>query len=196
MAAGGVRAGAPRRGRQSPRRQGVEHAGLEPVGRLRPDLQRELATAAGVAHRRADRRHQRTAPGGDARLHAPPVRLPLGRARRRGEDHGRRRQPVRPRPRSGELLPRSVCVQFASSFTAMARAVGLPARVAVGYTPGRYDSISGVYRVTSEDAHAWGEVWLAGVGWTRFEPTPNSDLPGGTRGVARLTAPSSPATAA
>ncbi len=88
------------------------------------------------------------------------------------------------------------CVQFASSFTAMARAVGLPARVAVGYTPGRYDSISGVYRVTSEDAHAWGEVWLAGVGWTRFEPTPNSDLPGGTRGVARLTAPSSPATAA
>ena len=88
------------------------------------------------------------------------------------------------------------CVQFASSFTAMARAVGLPARVAVGYTPGRYDSISDVYRVTSEDAHAWGEVWLAGVGWTRFEPTPNSDLPGGTRGVARLTAPSSPATAA
>lgn len=87
------------------------------------------------------------------------------------------------------------CVQFASSFTAMARAVGLPARVAVGYTPGRYDSISGVYRVTSEDAHAWGEVWLAGVGWTRFEPTPNSDLPGGTRGVARLTAPSTPATA-
>ncbi|HEX3667818.1 MAG TPA: DUF3488 and transglutaminase-like domain-containing protein [Acidimicrobiia bacterium] len=88
------------------------------------------------------------------------------------------------------------CVQFASSFTAMARSVGLPARVAVGYTPGRYDSISGVYRVTSEDAHAWGEVWLAGVGWTRFEPTPNSDLPGGTRGVARPTAPSSPATAA
>jgi transglutaminase-like putative cysteine protease len=88
------------------------------------------------------------------------------------------------------------CVQFASSFTAMARAVGLPARVAVGYTPGRYDSISGVYRVTSEDAHAWGEVWLAGVGWTRFDPTPNSDLPGGTRGVARQTAPSSPATAA
>jgi transglutaminase-like putative cysteine protease len=73
------------------------------------------------------------------------------------------------------------CVQFASSFTAMARAVGLPARVAVGYTPGRFDSISGLYHVTSEDAHAWGEVWLAGVGWTRFEPTPDSDLPGGSR---------------
>jgi len=85
------------------------------------------------------------------------------------------------------------CVQFASSFTAMAREVGLPARVAVGYTPGRYDSTSGVYRVTSEDAHAWGEVWLAGVGWTRFEPTPDSDLPGGSRlpGGARVSAPAS-----
>jgi transglutaminase-like putative cysteine protease len=90
------------------------------------------------------------------------------------------------------------CVQFASSFTAMARAAGLPARVAVGYTPGRYDSISGFYRVTSEDAHAWGEVWLAGVGWTRFEPTPDSDLPGGSRlpGGARVTTPSAPATPA
>jgi transglutaminase-like putative cysteine protease len=88
------------------------------------------------------------------------------------------------------------CVQFASSFTAMARAVGLPARVAVGYTAGRYDSISGVYRVTSEDAHAWSEVWLTGIGWTRFEPTPDSDLPGGTRVGARATNPSSPATAA
>jgi transglutaminase-like putative cysteine protease len=86
------------------------------------------------------------------------------------------------------------CVQFASSFTAMARAAGLPARVAVGYTPGRYDSISGLYRVTSEDAHAWGEVWLAGVGWTRFEPTPDSDLPGGSRlpGGARAITPSAP----
>ncbi len=90
------------------------------------------------------------------------------------------------------------CVQFASSFAAMARAVGLPARVAVGYTPGRYDSISRTYRVTSEDAHAWGEVWLAGVGWTRFEPTPASDLPGGSRlpGATPATAPSGPTASA
>jgi hypothetical protein len=90
------------------------------------------------------------------------------------------------------------CVQFASSFTAMARAVGLPARVAVGYTPGRYDSISGLYRVTSEDAHAWGEVWLAGLGWTRFEPTPDSDLPGGSRlpGGPRVSTPASSAPSA
>jgi transglutaminase-like putative cysteine protease len=88
------------------------------------------------------------------------------------------------------LLSRTgFCVQFAGSFAAMARAVGLPARVAVGYTPGLYDSTAGVYRVTSEDAHAWGEVWLAGLGWTRFEPTPASDLPGGSRLPGRGPAP-------
>jgi hypothetical protein len=82
------------------------------------------------------------------------------------------------------------CVQFASSFAAMARSVGLPARVAVGYTSGRYDSTSHLYRVSTDDAHAWGEVWLAGLGWTRFEPTPASTLPGGSPG-----APSAPAAA-
>jgi transglutaminase-like putative cysteine protease len=84
---------------------------------------------------------------------------------------------------------RGFCVQFASTFAAMARAVGLPARVAVGYTPGLYDSTARVYRVTSEDAHAWAEVWLAGLGWTRFEPTPASDLPGGSRLPGRGPAP-------
>jgi transglutaminase-like putative cysteine protease len=84
------------------------------------------------------------------------------------------------------------CVQFAGSFAAMARAAGLPARVAVGFTPGDFDSSSGVFRVTSEDAHAWGEVWLAGLGWTRFEPTPASNLPG----AARLPGRAAPAASA
>jgi len=82
------------------------------------------------------------------------------------------------------------CVQFAGSFAAMARAAGLPTRVAVGYTPGLYDSTARVFRVTSEDAHAWAEVWLAGLGWTRFEPTPASDLPGGGRLPGRVAPPS------
>lgn len=85
------------------------------------------------------------------------------------------------------------CVQFAGSFAAMARAAGLPARVAVGYTPGIYDSTARVFRVTSENAHAWAEVWLAGLGWTRFEPTPASDLPGGSLLPGRVAAPSAPA---
>ena len=84
------------------------------------------------------------------------------------------------------------CVQFAGSFAAMARSVGLPARVAVGYTPGQFDGTSGVYRVTSEDAHAWAEVWLAGLGWTRFEPTPASNFPG----AARLPGREAPVTSA
>jgi transglutaminase-like putative cysteine protease len=94
------------------------------------------------------------------------------------------------------------CVQFAGSFAAMARAVGLPARVAVGYTPGTFDEESDAYRVTTYDAHAWPEIWLSGVGWTRFEPTPSSDLPGGSALPGRAdpraegdTAPETPATA-
>jgi transglutaminase-like putative cysteine protease len=79
------------------------------------------------------------------------------------------------------------CVQFASAYAVMARSLGIPARVAVGFTPGELGS-DGRYHVTTHDAHAWPEVWLAGIGWTHmFEPTPaagggavagGSNLPG------------------
>ena len=72
---------------------------------------------------------------------------------------------------------RGYCEQFAGAFAAMARAVGLPARVAVGFTPGTYDEATGVWRVTTREAHAWPEVYLDGVGWTAFEPTPGRVLP-------------------
>jgi hypothetical protein len=63
----------------------------------------------------------------------------------------------------------------------MARSVGLPARVAVGFTPGTVDAATGDYVVTNFEAHAWPEVWLPGVGWSnRFEPTPPSGEPGGS----------------
>lgn len=76
---------------------------------------------------------------------------------------------------------RGFCVQFASTYALMARAVGIPARVAVGFTPGALDPDTGRYRVTNYDAHAWPEVWLAGIGWTnRFDPTPPSAGPGGS----------------
>jgi hypothetical protein len=80
------------------------------------------------------------------------------------------------------LLPenrRGFCVQFAGSYAAMARAVDLPARVAVGYTPGTRNAATGRYEVTNWNAHAWPEVYL-GEQWVRFEPTPPSpDQPGG-----------------
>lgn len=69
------------------------------------------------------------------------------------------------------------CEQFAGSYAAMARAVGLPSRVAVGFTPGEFDTTIGAYRVNGRNAHAWPEVWIDGVGWLRFEPTPGRGAP-------------------
>ena len=63
------------------------------------------------------------------------------------------------------------CVQYASAMGAMVRALGIPARVAVGFTPGSR-IFDGTYEVTTNNAHAWPEVWFAGAGWVRFEPTP------------------------
>jgi hypothetical protein len=71
------------------------------------------------------------------------------------------------------------CEQFAGTYAAMARAVGLPARVAVGFTPGEQDPIKPeMYHVKGEHAHAWPEVYIAGQGWVAFEPTPGRGAPG------------------
>lgn len=75
---------------------------------------------------------------------------------------------------------RGFCVQFASAFATMARTLGIPARVAVGFTPGSRDP-EGTFHVTTDEAHAWPEIWLAGLGWTGiFDPTPPSPLAGGS----------------
>lgn len=63
------------------------------------------------------------------------------------------------------------CEQYASAMAVMLRLVGIPSRVAVGFTPGTVQpDLSRV--VTTADAHAWPEAWFAGAGWIRFEPTP------------------------
>jgi transglutaminase-like putative cysteine protease len=73
---------------------------------------------------------------------------------------------------------RGYCEQFAGSFAAMARAIGLPARVAVGFTPGEVDpNTPGLFHVRGEHAHAWPEVYFAGAGWVAFEPTPGRGMP-------------------
>lgn len=66
---------------------------------------------------------------------------------------------------------RGFCQQFAGTFAVMARSLGLPARVAVGFTPGELQA-DGKYHVYGRHAHAWPEVWFDGIGWIPFEPTP------------------------
>jgi hypothetical protein len=65
------------------------------------------------------------------------------------------------------------CEQFASAMAIMLRTLHVPARVAVGFTPG---TVTGGSRlITTDDAHAWVEAWFPGVGWLPFDPTPLSD---------------------
>ncbi len=63
------------------------------------------------------------------------------------------------------------CEQYAGAMAAMVRAAGIPARVALGYTPGRVQP-GGQRLITSDDAHAWVEVYFDGLGWIPFDPTP------------------------
>ncbi|MEU6011080.1 DUF3488 and transglutaminase-like domain-containing protein [Streptomyces sp. NPDC047453] len=97
---------------------------------------------------------------------------------------------------------RGFCVHFSFAMAAMARTLGIPARVAVGFAPGTAQS-DGTMAVGLKDAHAWPELYFEGVGWTRFEPTPTrgsvptytqSDTPG-TR-LPEPTAPSEDASTA
>jgi len=67
------------------------------------------------------------------------------------------------------------CVHYASAMALMARTLGIPSRVAEGYLPGATSGGTatnpGEYTVTSDDLHAWPELYFAGVGWVPFEPT-------------------------
>ena len=64
------------------------------------------------------------------------------------------------------------CQHFAGAMALMLRYLGVPARVAVGFSSGTYDGKHGVWRVTDRDAHAWVEAWFRGYGWLPFDPTP------------------------
>lgn len=63
------------------------------------------------------------------------------------------------------------CEHFASAFTMMMRAAGIPARVVTGYQGGEYNSVGDYFIVRQSDAHAWSEVWLDQRGWVRIDPT-------------------------
>ncbi len=75
------------------------------------------------------------------------------------------------------------CQQFAFAMAGLARLVGIPSRIAVGYTAGT-SAGQGTWKVTTADAHAWPELYFRGMGWLRFEPTP-----GGATGQGTATVP-------
>ncbi|MCL2517165.1 MAG: transglutaminase-like domain-containing protein [Oscillospiraceae bacterium] len=78
-------------------------------------------------------------------------------------------------------LQKGYCTYFASAFVVMCRAVGVPARYVEGYvTPSKLNE-QGMYVVTNKHGHAWGEVYLEGYGWQRFDPTPAENSEGRVR---------------
>jgi transglutaminase-like putative cysteine protease len=88
------------------------------------------------------------------------------------------------------VAKRGYCEQFAGAMAVLARTLGIPARVAVGFG---YGPSSGPhsYRITTREAHAWVEIFFSGEGWIAFEPTPRA----GVTRVPDYAAPSSPANA-
>jgi len=83
-------------------------------------------------------------------------------------------------------LQRGYCDYYATTMVVLARAAGLPARLATGYVGGAFDEGSSRYLVTADLAHSWPEVYFPGYGWIPFEPTagrtaierPEAEAPG------------------
>lgn len=74
-------------------------------------------------------------------------------------------------------LRQGYCDYYATSMVVMARSVGLPARIVMGYASGSYDIQQAKYFVAEKDAHAWVEIYFAEIGWVEFEPTPSQPAP-------------------
>ncbi len=83
------------------------------------------------------------------------------------------------------------CQQFAFAMAALARLVGIPSRIAVGFTAGTSEG-KRTWKVTSADAHAWPELYFTGMGWLRFEPTPGGSFGQGTATVPNYTGAGAP----
>lgn len=76
------------------------------------------------------------------------------------------------------------CQHYAGGMALMLRLLGIPARVAVGFVPGRFHDNE--WTVTDHDAHAWVEVWFKDYGWLPFDPTPGRGRLGGTYSSSAL----------
>ena len=84
--------------------------------------------------------------------------------------------PTRPLPLNGFLFQDEAgyCQQFSGTMALMLRMLGIPARVAAGFSPGSYNTDTNEFRVRDLDAHSWVEVYFTGIGWVPFDPTPTA----------------------
>jgi transglutaminase-like putative cysteine protease len=80
------------------------------------------------------------------------------------------------------------CEHIASAFVILMRALGVPARIVTGYQGGEVNPVDGFWVLRQSDAHAWTEVWQAGRGWVRVDPTA-AVAPGRIGSLQRLQAP-------
>jgi len=80
------------------------------------------------------------------------------------------------------------CEHIASAFVILMRALDVPARIVTGYQGGEANAVGGFWVVRQSDAHAWAEIWQAGRGWVRVDPT-SAVAPGRTGAFQRLVAP-------
>ncbi|HYF18670.1 MAG TPA: transglutaminase-like domain-containing protein, partial [Ramlibacter sp.] len=83
---------------------------------------------------------------------------------------------------------RGFCEHIASAFVVLMRAMDIPARIVTGYQGGELNALDGWWVLRQSDAHAWAEVWLAGRGWVRVDPT-SAVAPARTGSLQRLRAP-------
>jgi len=133
-----------------------------------PELARTMAAGAGtdLERARALERHLRTDYGYTLELPAHEVADPLA-------DFLFNRK-------------KGYCEYFASAMTVMLRSLGIPARLATGFQSGVYNPLSELWLVRASDAHTWVEAWMAGYGWTTFDPTPPDPNPAGLALLTRL----------
>jgi len=107
-------------------------------------------------------------------------------------------QPVGPVPPLVDFVLRTksgYCQHYAGAMAIMLRLLGIPARVAVGFTTGSYDKSRKEWKVTDHDAHAWVEVFFPGYGWLPFDPTPGRGSLGGAYSTSSLAFPTGVPTA-
>lgn len=102
---------------------------------------------------------------------------------------------VQPIPTAGDAVEQFLftmrqgyCTYYASAMAIMARSLGIPARLSIGYATGEYDPATGSYLVRQADAHAWPELYIDGR-WLPFEPTPVIALPARNSGAPEYPTP-------